>query len=232
MPARKKSASSKRSANRSAKRPARKAAGKATAPAAKHAAKKTPTKSAKTAGKAAAIPGDGAAERPFAAAFAPRVEGGRRYWLVKSEPEAFSWDDLEASPERTTCWDGVRNYQARNFMRDGMRAGDLVLFYHSNAEPPAAIGVCEVVREAYPDHTAFDASDAHFDEKSRPDEPTWMMVDLRALERFARPVTLPLLREEPGLAGLELLRRGSRLSVQPVEAVHWDVIVRLGRGKA
>ena len=116
--------------------------------------------------------------------------------------------------------------------RDGMRRGDLVLFYHSNAEPPAAIGVCEVVREAYADHTAFDASDAHFDEKSDPAAPTWMMVDLRAVERFARPVSLPLLRDEPGLAGLELLRRGSRLSVQPVEAVHWDVIVRLGRGKA
>jgi predicted RNA-binding protein with PUA-like domain len=162
--------------------------------------------------------------------FAPRAAGERRYWLVKSEPEAFSWDHLEASPDATTCWDGVRNYQARNFMRDGMRLGDLVLFYHSNAEPPAAVGVCEVVREAYPDHTAFDEADEHFDPKSRRDEPAWMMVDLRARERFARPVTLPMLREEAGLAGMELLKRGSRLSVQPVEAVHWELVVGLGRG--
>ena len=168
----------------------------------------------------------------FAAVFAPRAEGERRYWLVKSEPEAFSWDDLEKSADRTTCWDGVRNFQARNFMRDAMREGDLVLFYHSNAEPPAAMGVCEVVREAYPDHTAFDAADAHFDPKSRREEPTWMMVDLRARERFARPVTLPQLRAEPALAGMELLKRGSRLSVQPVEAVHWDIVVRLGRDPA
>ena len=167
----------------------------------------------------------------FAAAFAPRAAGERRYWLVKSEPEAFSWDDLETSPEHTTCWDGVRNFQARNFMRDGMRKGDLVLFYHSNAEPPAAMGVCEVVREAYADHTAFDADDMHFDPKSRREEPTWMMVDLRAVERFAHPVTLPELREEPALAGMELLRRGSRLSVQPVEAVHWDIVVNWGRGR-
>jgi predicted RNA-binding protein with PUA-like domain len=115
-------------------------------------------------------------------------------------------------------------------MRDGMRVGDLVLFYHSNAEPPAAVGVCEVVREAYPDHTAFDESDEHFDPKSRRDEPAWMMVDLRARERFAQPVTLPMLREEAALAGMELLNRGSRLIVQPVEAVHWDLVVRLGRG--
>ena len=166
----------------------------------------------------------------FAAAFAPRAPGERRYWLVKSEPEAFSWDDLEASADRTTCWDGVRNFQARNFMRDGMRRGDLVLFYHSNAEPPAAIGVCEVVREAYPDHTAFDDADPHFDPKSRRDAPTWMMVDLRARERFAQPVTLPRLRAEPTLAGMELLKRGSRLSVQPVEPVHWEIVVRIGRG--
>ena len=166
----------------------------------------------------------------FAAAFAPRAPGERRYWLVKSEPEAFSWDDLTASAGRTTCWDGVRNFQARNFMRDGMRRGDLVLFYHSNAEPPAAMGICEVVREAYPDHTAFDRADAHFDPKSRRDEPTWMMVDLRAHERFERPVTLPALRAEPALAGMELLKRGSRLSVQPVEAVHWEIVTRMGRG--
>jgi predicted RNA-binding protein with PUA-like domain len=165
----------------------------------------------------------------FARFLGPRAAGERRHWLVKSEPEAFSWSALEACPDRTTCWDGVRNFQARNFMRDGMRRGDLVLFYHSNAEPPAVMGVCEVARDAYPDHTAFDDADPHFDAKSRREEPTWMMVDLRAQERFARPVTLPMLRDEPALAGMELLRRGSRLSVQPVEAVHWEIVVRLGR---
>ena len=224
MPARKRPAPA-----RSARRPAAKktAAPKNTAP-----RKAAPNKSAapKPAGKRS--PARKPPAPAFAAVFAPRLDGERRYWLVKSEPEAFSWDDLEASAGRTTCWDGVRNFQARNFMRDAMRQGDLVLFYHSNAEPPAAMGVCEVVREAYPDHTAFDGADAHFDPKSRREEPTWMMVDLRARERFARPVTLPRLREEPALAGMELLKRGSRLSVQPVEAVHWEVVVRMGRGDA
>ena len=160
------------------------------------------------------------------------AEGGRRYWLVKSEPEAFSFDDLWGAPERTTCWDGVRHYQARNFMRDGMRVGDLVLFYHSSAEPPAVVGVAEVVREAYPDHTAFDESDPHFDPKSRRDAPTWMMVDLRARERFVRPVTLAELRETPELEAMALLQRGSRLSVQPVTAAEWGIVYGLGTTRA
>ena len=144
----------------------------------------------------------------------------RRYWLLKSEPSSFSFDDLLAAPGRTTCWDGVRNYQARNFMRDDMRVGDLVFYYHSGDEP-AITGVAEVVRAAYPDHTAFDPADPHHDPKSKSDAPTWMMVDVRAVERLDPPITLDELRATPGLDGLELLRRGSRLSVQPVSEEHW-----------
>jgi predicted RNA-binding protein with PUA-like domain len=155
----------------------------------------------------------------------------RRYWLVKSEPDAFSFDDLLASPDRTTCWDGVRNYQARNSMRDDMTRGDLVLFYHSSTEPAAIVGVAEVVREAYPDHTAFDPKDPHFDPKSRRDAPTWMMVDLRAVEKLAKPLTLAELRGTPGLEKMALLQKGSRLSVQPVTGGEWEIIYRLGMGR-
>ncbi|MDB4879434.1 MAG: putative protein family [Gemmatimonadetes bacterium] len=152
----------------------------------------------------------------------------RRFWLVKSEPGAFSFDDLLASPGRTTCWDGVRNYQARNSMRDDMRAGDGVLFYHSNAEPAAVVGVCEVVRAAYPDHTALDPADPHFDPRSRADAPTWVMVDIRAVQPLARPLPLADLRGVKGLARMALLQKGSRLSVQPVSAAEWTVVLRLG----
>jgi predicted RNA-binding protein with PUA-like domain len=153
----------------------------------------------------------------------------RRYWLVKSEPDVFSFAELLASPGATTCWDGVRNYQARNFMRDDMKRGDLVLFYHSSTDPAAIVGVAEVVREAYPDHTAFDAADPHFDPKSRPEAPTWMMVDLRAVEPFARPLTLADLRGVKGLERMTLLQKGSRLSVQPVTAAEWEIVYRMGR---
>ena len=152
---------------------------------------------------------------------------GRRHWLLKSEPESFSFDDLMAGPGRTTCWDGVRNYQARNFMRDEMRVGDLVLFYHSSVEPSGVAGVAEVVRDAYPDHTAFDRADPHFDPKSRPEAPAWMMVDVRATERFPRLVTLAELRATPGLEGMALLRRGNRLSVQPVSAAEFALVREL-----
>jgi predicted RNA-binding protein with PUA-like domain len=158
---------------------------------------------------------------------APRSRAAR-YWLLKSEPDVFSFDDLWAAPARTTSWDGVRNYQARNSMRDDMRVGDLALFYHSSAEPPAVVGVVEIVRAAYPDETAFDPTDPHFDPKSRREAPTWVTVDVRATERFARPVTLPELRATPGLEGMELLRRGSRLSVQPVRPSEWEIVRALG----
>jgi predicted RNA-binding protein with PUA-like domain len=147
----------------------------------------------------------------------------RRYWLVKSEPDAFSFADLMASPDRTTCWDGVRNYQARNSMRDDMKCGDLAFYYHSG-DDPSIVGVAEVVREAYPDHTAFDARDPHFDPKSRAGAPTWMMVDLRAVEPLPRPLALSALRGVKGLEKMVLLQKGSRLSVQPVTAKEWEIV--------
>jgi predicted RNA-binding protein with PUA-like domain len=158
------------------------------------------------------------------------ASGTSRCWLLKSEPEAFSWDDLWKSPGRTTSWDGVRNYQARNFMRDGMRVGDRVLFYHSSVEPTAIVGVAEVVKQAYPDPTAFDPADPHYDPRSKRDAPAWMMVDIRAVHPFDRPVTLAMLRETPGLEGMVLLQRGSRLSVQPVKPEEFAIIERLASG--
>jgi predicted RNA-binding protein with PUA-like domain len=151
----------------------------------------------------------------------------RRYWLVKSEPDSFSFDDLLASPNRTTSWDGVRNFQARNSMRDDMKLGDLVFFYHSSTDPAAIVGIAEVVREGYPDPTAFDRKDSHFDPKSKPDSPTWMMVDLRAREALPKPITLEEMREVKGLEKMVLLQKGSRLSVQPVTPKEWEIICKL-----
>jgi len=158
----------------------------------------------------------------------PAAKHARRHWLVKSEPDSFSFDDLLATPRRTTCWDGVRNYQARNFMRDDMKKGDLVLFYHSSVDPAEIVGIAEVVRESYPDHTALDAADPHFDPKSRADAPTWMMVDLRAVRRLTRPLSLADLRGVKGLESMVLLQKGSRLSVQPVSESEWKIVCRLG----
>lgn len=155
----------------------------------------------------------------------------QRYWLVKSEPDAFSIQDLAKAPGKTTCWDGVRNYQARNFMRDGMQLGDRVLFYHSSTEPPCVVGVATVVREAYPDHTAWDKKGPHFDPKASPDNPIWQMVDLKLEEIFPRSIPLEELRTVPALAGMELLRRGSRLSVQPVTKAEFSAIEKLARSK-
>lgn len=165
---------------------------------------------------------------PWAAVFAPRARGEVRCWLVKSEPEVFSWHDLLAAPRRTTGWDGVRNHAARNFMRDGMRRGDRVFFYHSNAEPSAIVGICEVVREAYPDPTAFDRAHHGYDAKSSPDAPTWFMVDLKAVATLEKPVTLPVIKSSRALAHMALLRVG-RLSVTPVTLAEWDAILALGR---
>ncbi len=150
----------------------------------------------------------------------------RRYWLMKSEPEAFSVDDLARSPRKTTCWDGVRNYQARNFMRS-MRVGDQVLFYHSNANPPAVVGTAEVVRTAYPDPTQFDPNDSHYDPDSDPKQPRWDMVDIRFAHRFTTPMSLDRLRREQSLTHMELLRKGSRLSVLPVRREEWEAIMAL-----
>lgn len=157
----------------------------------------------------------------------PRTGDGVRYWLFKTEPEVFSFEDLQRAPKQTTFWDGVRNFQVRNFMRDHMAVGDLVFIYHSNAEPPAVVGIARVASTAYPDHTAFDASHDHYDPKSDPAYPTWMMVDVQAV-RALQPVTLPALRDVPGLEAMELLQRGSRLSVTPLTAAEWAIVERLG----
>ncbi len=153
----------------------------------------------------------------------------KQYWLMKSEPDAFSIDDLRNAPRQITCWDGVRNYQARNYMR-AMKVGDQVLFYHSNADPPAIVGIAEVVRTAYPDPTQFDKKDKHYDPASDPADPRWDMVDIRFVLKFPTPLPLDLLRKQPGLKGMELLRKGSRLSVQPVRPSEWAVIVKLAGG--
>jgi predicted RNA-binding protein with PUA-like domain len=155
---------------------------------------------------------------------------GRRYWLMKSEPRAFSIEDLEKSPKRTTCWDGVRNYQARNFMR-AMAIGDQVLFYHSNAEPPAVVGIAEVVRTAYPDQTQFDKASHHYDPASVPSAPRWDMVDIRYRQTFTTAPPLDRLRQEPKLKGMVLLQKGSRLSVQPVTEAEWAVVLKLAGAK-
>lgn len=150
----------------------------------------------------------------------------KKYWLVKSEPNAYSIDDLVK--DKKTHWDGVRNYQARNFMRDDMKKGDSVLFYHSNAEPTAVVGVCEVVKEGYPDFTAFDPEAKHFDPKSKEDNPTWMMVDIKLIKKFKRPVTLKEIKEHSKLQNMRLVQRGNRLSVMPIEKKEFDQILKLG----
>lgn len=149
------------------------------------------------------------------------------YWLIKSEPDVFSFADLQAAAKQTTHWDGVRNYQARNTLRDEMKRGDRCFYYHSNAEPSGIAGICEVVREGYPDHTAFDKKDPHYDPKSKPDAPTWYMVDVKAVRAFPRLVSLAELREARALHGMVLLQKGSRLSVQPVTAKEWAAICAL-----
>jgi predicted RNA-binding protein with PUA-like domain len=172
----------------------------------------------KKAGRRAAVPPDKREGGSWDWVFAPRRSGEKRYWLVKSEPEVFSFDELMKAPDRTTHWDGVRNYTARNFMRDVMRIGDPVLFYHSNATPPAIVGLCEVVREGYPDHTAD--QDSH--------DPVWFMVDVRAVRPLPRPLPLPELKGRKELAGMALLRIG-RLSVSPVRPEEWDVMMGMAR---
>ncbi len=147
-----------------------------------------------------------------------------KYWLMKTEPESYSIDDLAAEKNKTTFWDGVRNYQARNYMRDEMKVGDLVLFYHSNADPPGIAGIALIVKEAYPDFTAFDPSNKHYDPKSRHESPTWMMVDIEFKKKFNQSITLSELKETKSLDGMELLRKGSRLSVQPVSKQHFTII--------
>ena len=152
----------------------------------------------------------------------------RRYWLFKSEPTAYSFADLLNEPDRTAEWDGVRNYQVRNFMRDDMKVGDGVLFYHSSAKPLAVIGTALIVGEAYPDSTAWDPAEKHYDPKSTPDNSIWLMVDIQAEREFARPVTLDEIKQSPKLQDMLLVRRGMRLSIQPVTQEEWDEVVAMG----
>lgn len=163
--------------------------------------------------------------------------GQRKYWLMKSEPDCYPISALVAERNQTTFWDGVRNYQARNFLRDSIKNGDGVLFYHSNTDPLAIVGTAEVVREGYPDHTAFDPECDHYDPKSSPDNPTWYMVDIRLSQVFDTAVTRAHLLAEPRLADMMVLQRGSRLSVQPVTAEEWEIVHELAgvttrRGKS
>ena len=150
-------------------------------------------------------------------------------WLMKSEPDVFSIGDLER--EGSTPWDGVRNYQARNYMRDMMAIGDLVLFYHSNTSPPGVVGVARVVREAYPDPTAFDETSEVYDPKSSPAAPRWFLVDVGFVERWPRTVPLDELKADPALAEMLVVQRGQRLSIQPVEPVHFRHVLALGGGR-
>jgi len=154
----------------------------------------------------------------------------RRHWLLKTEPTSFSFEDLWNTPKRTSHWDGVRNYQARNTLRDLMKPGDLVFIYHSSTDPTGIAGTAEVVKGGYPDGTAFDPKDSHYDPKSSRDAPTWYMVDVKALKRFPEIITLERLRGVKGLEKMVLLQKGSRLSVQPVSLSEWKIIEDLSGG--
>jgi len=153
---------------------------------------------------------------------------GTKYWLMKSEPDVYSIDDLRR--DGTECWEGVRNYQARNFMRE-MAEGDLALFYHSNAKPPGVAGVCRISREAYPDHTQFDQKSNYYDAKSNKEEPRWSMVDVQFVERFDEVVPLETLKSDSMLQGMRVIQKGSRLSVQPVEKAHFKRVLKLAQAK-
>jgi len=152
----------------------------------------------------------------------------KKYWLFKSEPSEFSWDDLKKSKNQTTFWDGIRNYQARNFLRDEIKKGDGVLFYQSSTDPLAVIGYCEVLKEGYPDHTQFDSSNDHFDPKADPKNPTWFMVDIKLVKEFKKHVTLNKIKANPKLKSLKLIQRGQRLSIQPLLKDEWDEILKMG----
>jgi predicted RNA-binding protein with PUA-like domain len=150
-----------------------------------------------------------------------------RYWLMKTEPSAYSFEQLRK--DGTTPWTGVRNFQARNNMME-MRLDDLALFYHSSVAEPAAVGICKVVKTAYPDFSQFERGGEYFDGRAKPDKPIWFMVDVAFVQKFAHPVTLARMRAEPRLVGMALLRRGQRLSVQPVMPHEWKIVLELSTG--
>lgn len=160
---------------------------------------------------------------------AGNTDDRRRYWLFKTEPNSFSWDDLVAAEDSTTMWDGIRNYQARNLMRDQMKPGDPVLFYHSQIASPAVIGIAEVVSSSYPDPSQFDPDSRYFDPAASVQAPRWFLVDIRAVRKLERPVTLRELREDENVEAMDLLRRGNRLSIQPVRETEFLHISKLAR---
>lgn len=150
-----------------------------------------------------------------------------KYWLMKSEPDVFGIDHLRKMPRKTEHWDGVRNYQVRNMMRDEMKKGDQVLFYHSNCKEPGIVGLAKVVKEAYPDFTAFEPSSKYFDPKSNPQNPRWLMVDVQFVRKFTRNISLTELKTYKSLSEMLILRRGNRLSITPVSKKEWDFILKL-----
>jgi len=149
------------------------------------------------------------------------------YWLMKSEPETFSIDHLKGMPKHTEHWDGVRNYQVRNMMRDQMKKGDLAFFYHSSCKEPGIVGIVDIIKEGYPDFTAFDPKDPHYDPKSDPDKPRWYMVDVRYKRTMKRLIPLVELRKHAKLKAMPLIQRGNRLSITPVTKAQWDFILTL-----
>ena len=150
-----------------------------------------------------------------------------QFWLMKSEPDVFGIDHLRAEKNKTDHWDGIRNYQARNFMRDDMKKGDLVFFYHSNCDEPGVVGIMEIVKQAYVDHTQFDDKEKYFDPKSKPDNPRWLMVDVKFKEKFKQTISLKALKANPKLKDMRLVQKGNRLSIMPVTKKEWDIINKM-----
>lgn len=155
----------------------------------------------------------------------------KKYWLFKSDPEDFGWDDLKKSKNKRTSWSGVRNYQVRNFIRDDMKKGDWVLFYHSNAEPNEIKGICEIVKEGYADDTQFKPDDPHYFPSASMDEPIWYMVDIQFKEELKKSVTLDDIKKNPKLKNMKLVQKGSRLSISPVTKDEYDEIIKMSKSK-
>ena len=150
-----------------------------------------------------------------------------QFWLMKSEPDVYGIDHLRKEKRKTDHWDGIRNYQARNFMRDDMKKGDLAYFYHSNCDEPGIVGIMEVVKQAYVDHTQFDSQEKYFDPQSKPENPRWLMVDVKFKEKFKQTISLKALKANPKLQDMRLVQKGNRLSIMPVTKKEWDIINKM-----
>lgn len=149
-----------------------------------------------------------------------------QYWLMKSEPSTYSIDDLMSKPNQIDFWDGVRNYQVRNMLRDQMKIGDKAFFYHSNCDVPGIVGIIEIVKEGYPDDTAYDENSKYFDPKSSPENPRWFRVDVKFIEKFSDTISLKSLKEDESLSNLALVKKGNRLSIMPVDESNWATIIK------